>query len=105
MNDRLDDQDLDTVRFTRGTHEVSNQPPPLVGYNAWTDDPVLRATVAREGGGWVDEQAASLGELVGGERMQLLAAQANRLAPQLKTHDRFGNRVDEVEYHPAYHEL
>ncbi len=106
MNDRLDDlEGLDTVRFARGTHEVSNQPPPLVGYNAWTGDPVLRATVAREGGGWVDEQAASLGELVGGERMQLLAAQANRIAPQLQTHDRFGNRVDEVEYHPAYHEL
>jgi putative acyl-CoA dehydrogenase len=103
VNDRLDD--LDTVRFTRATHEVSNQPPPLVGYNAWTGDPVVRATVGREGGGWIDEQAASLGDLVGSERMQLLAAQANRFAPELRTHDRLGNRVDEVEYHPAYHEL
>ena len=76
MNERLDD--LDTVRFTRATHEVTNQPEPLVGYNAWTGDPTLRATVFREGGGWVDEQAASLGDLVGGERMQLLANQANR---------------------------
>jgi putative acyl-CoA dehydrogenase len=105
VNDRLDDEGLDTVRFTRGTHEVTNQPPPLVGANPWTGDPVLRATVAREGGGWVDEQAASLGELVGSERMQLLAAQANRILPELRTHDRAGNRIDEVDYHPAYHEL
>jgi putative acyl-CoA dehydrogenase len=106
VNDRLDDlEGLDTVRFNRGTHEVTNQPPPLVGYNAWTGDPVLRSAVAREGGGWVEEQATSLGELVGGERMQLLAAQANRVPPELRTHDRFGNRIDEVEYHPAYHEL
>ncbi len=106
MNDRLDDlEGLDTVRFNRGTHEVTNQPPPLVGSNPWTGDPVLRATVAREGGGWVDEQAASLGELVGAERMQLLAAQANRILPELRTHDRVGNRIDEVDYHPAYHEL
>ena len=106
MSDRLDDlEGLDTVRFRRGTHEVSNQPPPLVGFNAWTGDPVLRSTVAREGGGWIDEQATSLGELAGSERMQLLAAQANRLLPELRTHDRSGNRIDEVEYHPAYHEL
>ncbi len=103
MNDRLDD--LDTVRFTRATHEVTNQPAPLVGYNAWLGDPVLRATVARDGGGWVEEQAASLGELVGSERMQLLANQANRFSPELRSHDRAGHRIDEVEYHPAYHEL
>jgi len=103
VSDRLDD--LDTVRFTRATHAVTNQPPPLVGYNAWRGDPVVSAAVSREGGGWIDEQAASLGELVGSERMQLLAAQANRIVPRLQTHDGVGNRIDEVEYHPAYHEL
>jgi putative acyl-CoA dehydrogenase len=46
-----------------------------------------------------------MGEFVGSERMQVLAAQANRHAPELRTHDRIGNRVDAVEYHPAYHEL
>lgn len=48
MNDRLDD--LDTVRFTKPTHQVTNQPPPLVGYNAWTGDAILRDAVQREGG-------------------------------------------------------
>jgi len=50
-------------------------------------------------------RAKEMGELVGSERMQSLAAQANRNAPELRTHDRFGNRIDSVEYHPAYHEL
>src|SRR3989441_6093706 len=46
-----------------------------------------------------------MGDLVGSERMQTLAMQANRCAPELRTHDRFGDRIDAVEYHPAYHEL
>jgi len=83
----------------------NNQPPALVGYNAWQQDPILRAAVEREGGGWIAERAHALGELIGSERMQLLADQANRHLPQLRTHDRFGERVDAVDYHPAYHEL
>ena len=59
----------------------------------------------REGGGWIAERAHQLGELVGGERMQLLAEQANRHLPELRTHDRYGERIDAVDYHPAYHEL
>src|SRR5215467_5913058 len=85
--------------------ESGNQPPPLVGFNAWSGDRTLQEAVAREGGGWIGARAGELGELVGSERMQVLAAQANRHAPELKTHDRFGNRIDAVEYHPAYHEL
>ncbi|HTQ75186.1 MAG TPA: acyl-CoA dehydrogenase family protein [Burkholderiales bacterium] len=85
--------------------DSANQPPPLVGYNAWSADRTLTETVEREQGGWVSARANQMGELVGSERMQLLAAQANRFVPELRTHDRFGNRVDAVEYHPAYHEL
>jgi putative acyl-CoA dehydrogenase len=85
--------------------QTSNQPPLLAGYNAWEQDPILRAAVEREGGGWVGERAHSLGQLVGSERMQVLADQANRHLPQLRTHDRFGERIDAVDYHPAYHEL
>jgi len=83
----------------------TNQPPPLEGFNAWLGDRVLQETVEREGGGWIAERADRMGELVGGEHMQALAAQANRCTPELRTHDRFGNRIDAVEYHPAYHEL
>ena len=85
--------------------DSANQPPPLVGYNAWSGDRTLQDAVEREGGGWIAVRANGMGELVGSERMQALAAQANRYAPELRTHDQFGNRVDAVEYHPAYHEL
>ncbi len=87
------------------THEVTNQPPPLTDYDPWSGDPLLRATVAREGGGWVGERAGALGPLIGSDRLQVLAAQANRFVPELHTHDRFGRRIDAVEFHPAYHEL
>lgn len=87
------------------THEVINQPPPLVGYNAFSADTLLRDAVARGGGAWVAPQAAELGALVGQESMQALAYDANRFTPQLRTHDRFGHRLDVVEYHPAYHQL
>ncbi len=85
--------------------QASNQAPLLAGYNAWEQDPILRAAVEREGGGWIEERAHQMGELVGGERMQLLAEQANRHLPELRTHDRHGERIDAVDYHPAYHEL
>jgi putative acyl-CoA dehydrogenase len=85
--------------------DSTNQPPPLVGFNAWSGDQTLREAVEREGGGWISARANEMGELVGSERMQALAALANRFPPELRTHDRFGDRIDSVEYHPAYHEL
>ena len=91
--------------FVDATHEVTNQPPPLAGYNAWTGDRVLTAASGRAGAGWIEKQASAMGELVGSERMQLLADQANRYGPVLKSHDRYGHRIDAVEFHPAYHEL
>jgi len=90
---------------SRATHEVTNQPPPYCGHNAWTDDPVLREAVAREGAAWIEDRARAMGELVVSERMQTLADQANRFKPELRTHDRAGHRIDMVDYHPAYHEL
>ncbi len=87
------------------THEVTNQPPPLTDYDPWLGDALLRATVAREGGAWIGERANALGRQVGSDRLQTLAAQANRFVPELRTHDRFGRRIDAVEFHPAYHEL
>jgi putative acyl-CoA dehydrogenase len=87
------------------THEVINQPPPLAGYNAWTGDRILTAAAKRARADWIAPQARTMGALAGSERMQLLADQANRYGPVLKTHDRFGYRIDAVEFHPAYHEL
>jgi putative acyl-CoA dehydrogenase len=88
-----------------GTHAVFNQATPLAGYNAFDGDTVLREAIARGDAAWVAPQASALGAQVGDERMQGLAHDANRFGPQLKTHDRFGHRIDFVEYHPAYHEL
>ena len=87
------------------THAVTNQPPPLAGYNAYSGDRILIEAAERAGAGWIESDAAALGALVGSERMQVLADQANRYGPVLKSHDRFGHRIDTVEFHPAYHEL
>jgi putative acyl-CoA dehydrogenase len=87
------------------THEVLNQPPALVGYDAFAADRALAETVERCGAAWACERLSGVGKLVGGERVPLLARQANRFTPELRTHDRFGRRVDEIEFHPAWHEL
>ncbi len=88
---------------TFSTHEVSNQPPPLV-YDAWATDPVLREAVTREGGGWGEKQIAAYGALVGGELMAL-GMTANENKPKFRPVDRYGHRIDEVEFHPAYHRI
>ncbi|MEJ8574699.1 acyl-CoA dehydrogenase family protein [Microbaculum marinum] len=87
------------------THEVFNQVPPLEGFNAFLGDPALKEAVDREGGGWGRERLSALGEWVASSRTQELARLANTWLPVLKTFDRYGNRIDEVEFHPAYHEL
>jgi putative acyl-CoA dehydrogenase len=84
---------------------VFNQPPPLENYNLFDSDCALREAVHREGGGWIDSEARRLGELLGKPEIINLGVLANRFAPELRTHDRFGYRIDEVAYHPAYHEL
>jgi putative acyl-CoA dehydrogenase len=88
-----------------GTHEVANQPPPLVGYNVFTADRVLGEAVRREGADWAEARISAVGEFAGSEHAQSLGAQANENPPRLKTHDRYGHRVDTVDFHPAWHEL
>ncbi|HEX2727247.1 MAG TPA: acyl-CoA dehydrogenase family protein, partial [Beijerinckiaceae bacterium] len=92
-------------RYGYATHEVLNQPPPLSDYDAYATDPTLRAVVGAFGAGWAEARLAHAGAAVGSAHVQGLARQANRFAPELRTHDRFGNRVDEIEFHPAWHEL
>jgi putative acyl-CoA dehydrogenase len=86
------------------THEVLNQPPPLVDYDLFTQDRVLSEALGREGAGWATERLETLGRLAGGEPIAW-GVQANVNSPVLRTHDRYGHRIDEVEFHPAWHEL
>ena len=85
--------------------EVFNQPPPLENYNLFTSDTALQEAVRREGGAWVAKKATEFGAICGRVETLKLGELANRYTPVLKTHDRFGHRIDEVEFHPAYHEL
>ncbi|MBC6462992.1 isovaleryl-CoA dehydrogenase [Actinomadura sp. HBU206391] len=86
------------------THEVINQVPPLVGHDA-ADDPALLDGLDREGAGWAAEEVHELGRLAGTRQAQELGRLANEHPPVLRTHDRYGDRIDEVEFHPAWHEL
>jgi putative acyl-CoA dehydrogenase len=89
----------------RVTHEVFNQTPPLVDYDLFSTDPVLVAALRREGAGWAEERVRAFGQRLGTAESIALGFAANEHPPVLRTHDRHGHRVDEVEYHPAYHEL
>jgi putative acyl-CoA dehydrogenase len=82
-----------------------NQAPPLQGVNLYTRDRALQEAVARHGAAWAQPALLRLGELAGATRMIELGHLANRYPPVLHTHDRYGNRRDTVEFHPAYHEL
>jgi putative acyl-CoA dehydrogenase len=87
------------------THSVFNQPPPLEGVDVFSSNLPLVEAVGREGAGWVLERASALGRVIGGEPQQLWGRLANENKPVLRTHDRYGNRIDEVEFHPAWHQL
>jgi putative acyl-CoA dehydrogenase len=87
------------------THHVDNQPPPFEDVNRYTSDRALTEAVSREGAGFAESVFVELGERVGSADIQDLGVQANRHPPELKVFDRYGRRIDEVEFHPAYHEL
>jgi putative acyl-CoA dehydrogenase len=86
------------------THEVTNQVPPLVDADIATF-PALVESLHREGAGWAEAEVRELGTLANGAIAQEWGRLANEHQPVLRTHDRYGNRIDEVEYLPAYHEL
>ena len=87
------------------THEVMNQSGPFVGVNVFAGDRILNEAVTREGAGWVAERATALGAAAGEAEWQEHAYLANKHEPVLKSHDRFGHRIDAVEFHPSYHAL
>ena len=82
-----------------------NQPPILENYNLFASDAALCEAVESNGGTWNNENAKRFGEILGRAETLELGNSANKNPPILKTHDRFGNRLDLVEYHPSYHEL
>jgi putative acyl-CoA dehydrogenase len=82
-----------------------NQVPPLTGYNLFLSDRTLAKAIEREGSGWAREQITELGWLLGTEEAQRWGFEANENKPVLHTHDRFGNRRDEVVFHPSWHNL
>ena len=83
----------------------ANQPPPFEGRNLYLTDRALRSAAEREGAGWARERLEAWGAVTGSAETYSLAARANRFGPELKTHDRFGNRIDEVVFDPAWHLL
>ncbi|WP_369140256.1 acyl-CoA dehydrogenase family protein [Modestobacter versicolor] len=88
-----------------GTHEVTNQAPPLVGHDPIAGDAVLAEACLRHADADALGSLAELGALAGSEQAQEWGRLANENPPRLRTHDRYGQRVDEVEFHPAWHEL
>jgi len=87
------------------THEVLNQPPPFVDVDLYASDRVLSGAVRRATGGEADLELSAFGRRLGSAEVQAWAADADKNAPVLRTHDRFGHRIDEVAFHPAYHAL
>ncbi|MDQ1696304.1 MAG: putative acyl-CoA dehydrogenase, partial [Frankiaceae bacterium] len=87
------------------SQEVHNQPPPLVGYDVFAADTALVEGVPRHGAAWAQERLTKLGRLAGTEQAQEWGRLANEHPPELHTVDRYGRRVDEVEFHPAWHQL
>ena len=87
------------------THEVFNQPPPLEDINLFTSDLALAQAVRNAGGEGHRQRLAAMGARAGSQEVQAWGAEANRVLPVLETHDRFGRRIDEVTFHPAYHQL
>jgi len=87
------------------THEVTNQAPLLTNYNLFSTDCALKEALEREGADWARSRLEEFGGLVGSEEAIRWGFQANDNPPVLRTHDRFGRRIDEVEFHPAWHEL
>jgi putative acyl-CoA dehydrogenase len=85
-------------------HEVTNQVPPHTGRDIAVH-PALIEGLHREGAGWAEDEVRALGALANGEQAQEWGRLANEHPPALRTHDRFGNRIDEVDYLPQYHDL
>src|SRR5947209_20307971 len=86
------------------TRDVFTQPPPLAGFNTFVENRPLVEAVRRDGAGWAEPSLVALGDEAGGEPLEW-GRVANENPPILRAFDRYGNRIDEVEFHPAWHWL
>ncbi|MDT7525071.1 isovaleryl-CoA dehydrogenase [Pseudidiomarina sp. GXY010] len=91
--------------YLSSTHQVENQPPALEDYNLYAEDSALQEAVNREGGAWAQQDLARFGAECGLPERIALGFHANANKPQLLTHDRFGHRIDHIDFHPSYHQL
>ncbi len=87
------------------THEVFNVPPPLEGYDAFREDVALQELVKTGGAGWAEIRLHEQGRALGDPEWIQCGFDANAHSPELRTHDRWGHRLDWVDYHPSYHRL
>jgi len=87
------------------THRVENQPPPFEPVNLFSSDVALAEAADREGGAWGRDRLYDAGALAGSPEAREHSERAERNEPRLRTHDRYGNRVDEVELDPSWHWL
>ena len=92
-------------RVAIATHEVRNQPPPLHDYDLAAAEPILLEALARDGAGWAEDGLTAFGKRVASAEVYEWGFLADRYHPTLRTHDRFGNRIDQVDFHPAWHNL
>ncbi len=86
------------------THQVENLPTPLENYDCYMQDKALRESVKANNGDWAEADLSRFGKLCGSAEVIEWGFQANANKPELFTHDRYGQRVDEVRFHPAYHQ-
>jgi putative acyl-CoA dehydrogenase len=91
------------TRYLADTHQVENVSCELADYNMYAQDTALREAVQREGAAWADADLLRFGQLTGSAEYLEQGHLANKHQPELETHDRFGNRIDLVKFHPAYH--
>ena len=87
------------------THEVSNQVPDLHDYNLYSSDQVLLSAIQESSANWYAPELEQLGAALGTQETLQLGQLANQHVPELQTHDRFGNRIDRVDFHPSWHRL
>lgn len=94
---------VEDPRTTTDTHEVTNQSTPLEDFNVVAADAALMDALEWTGASWAKDHVLSYGAALGSKEMLEQGRLANENPPILHTHDRFGHRIDEVKFHPAYH--